>query len=142
LRDESRRHFVVVRQKGFNPLKHIDPLGTILLPGILLLMRSPFLFGYFDSGSVQSQRNGRVRQRWVSQRITFVSGLRSARKLTGTGLAPSKLRSAIFGCKISREADVMSCKISKPFHALARLLRRSENIRDAWSDFQGSGACV
>ena len=30
----------------FNPLKHIDPFGTILLPGILLLMHSPFLFGY------------------------------------------------------------------------------------------------
>ena len=31
---------------SFNPLKHIDPFGTILLPGILLLTRSPFLFGY------------------------------------------------------------------------------------------------
>ena len=31
---------------SFNPLKHIDPVGTILLPGMLLLMRSPFLFGY------------------------------------------------------------------------------------------------
>ena len=31
---------------SFNPLKHIDPVGTILLPGILLLMRAPFLFGY------------------------------------------------------------------------------------------------
>ena len=31
---------------SFNPLKHIDPLGTILLPGILLLSHSPFLFGY------------------------------------------------------------------------------------------------
>jgi len=30
----------------FNPFKHIDPFGTILLPGLLLLMRSPFLFGY------------------------------------------------------------------------------------------------
>src|SRR6202035_1921938 len=30
----------------FNPLKHIDPVGTILLPGLLLLMNSPFLFGY------------------------------------------------------------------------------------------------
>jgi Zn-dependent protease len=29
-----------------NPLKHIDPFGTILLPAILLLLRSPFLFGY------------------------------------------------------------------------------------------------
>jgi len=31
---------------SFNPLKHIDPFGTILLPGILLLSHSPFLFGY------------------------------------------------------------------------------------------------
>ena len=31
---------------SFNPFKHIDPVGTILLPGILLLMRAPFLFGY------------------------------------------------------------------------------------------------
>jgi Zn-dependent protease len=30
----------------FNPLKHIDPIGTILLPGILLLSGAPILFGY------------------------------------------------------------------------------------------------
>jgi Zn-dependent protease len=29
-----------------HPLKHIDPTGTILLPGLLLLLGSPFLFGY------------------------------------------------------------------------------------------------
>jgi Zn-dependent protease len=31
---------------SFNPLKHIDPFGTIVLPAILLLSHSPFLFGY------------------------------------------------------------------------------------------------
>ncbi len=31
---------------SFNPFKHIDPFGTVLLPAMLLLMRSPFLFGY------------------------------------------------------------------------------------------------
>jgi len=30
----------------FNPLNHVDPVGTILLPALLLLLRSPFLFGY------------------------------------------------------------------------------------------------
>jgi Zn-dependent protease len=30
----------------FNPLKHIDPFGTILLPGLLLFLHAPFLFGY------------------------------------------------------------------------------------------------
>jgi len=37
------------RQLGrvtFNPLSHIDPFGTVILPGILLLSHSPFLFGY------------------------------------------------------------------------------------------------
>jgi Zn-dependent protease len=29
-----------------NPLKHIDPVGTLLLPGLLLLIRAPFLFGF------------------------------------------------------------------------------------------------
>src|SRR5262245_16035447 len=31
---------------SLNPLRHIDPFGTVLLPGLLLLARSPFLFGY------------------------------------------------------------------------------------------------
>jgi Zn-dependent protease len=31
---------------SFNPLKHIDPFGTVILPAILLLSHSPFLFGY------------------------------------------------------------------------------------------------
>ena len=31
---------------SFNPLKHIDPFGTVILPAVLLLSHSPFLFGY------------------------------------------------------------------------------------------------
>jgi Zn-dependent protease len=30
----------------FNPLKHIDPFGTLMLPAMLLFAHSPFLFGY------------------------------------------------------------------------------------------------
>jgi Zn-dependent protease len=29
-----------------NPLKHVDPFGTIIMPALLILIRSPFLFGY------------------------------------------------------------------------------------------------
>jgi len=29
-----------------NPIKHIDPLGTIILPGLMILSGTPFLFGY------------------------------------------------------------------------------------------------
>jgi Zn-dependent protease len=31
---------------SFNPLKHIDPFGTILLPALLLITHAPFVFGY------------------------------------------------------------------------------------------------
>ena len=31
---------------SFNPFKHIDLWGTVLIPGILLLTRAPFLFGW------------------------------------------------------------------------------------------------
>ncbi len=36
-----------------NPLKHIDPLGTIILPLVLLLSHAPFLFGYARPVPVQ-----------------------------------------------------------------------------------------
>jgi len=29
-----------------NPLRHIDPFGTVILPAMLLLAHSPFMFGY------------------------------------------------------------------------------------------------
>lgn len=31
---------------SFNPLRHVDPFGTLLLPGLLLLASAPFLFGW------------------------------------------------------------------------------------------------
>src|SRR5699024_6436550 len=30
----------------FNPVRHVDPVGTLLVPGALLLAHSPVLFGY------------------------------------------------------------------------------------------------
>jgi Zn-dependent protease len=53
---------------SFNPLKHIDPFGTILLPGLLLLLRSPFLFGYAKPVPVNFKvlRNPRRDMVWVA----------------------------------------------------------------------------
>jgi Zn-dependent protease len=31
---------------SFNPIRHIDPFGTLMLPALLLFTHSPFLFGY------------------------------------------------------------------------------------------------
>src|SRR5215510_9740140 len=47
---------------SLNPLRHIDPFGTVLLPGLLLLARSPFLFGYAKPVPVdfRALRNPRI----------------------------------------------------------------------------------
>lgn len=53
---------------SLNPIKHIDPVGTILLPGFLLLLGSPFLFGYAKPVPVnfRALRNPRSGMVWVS----------------------------------------------------------------------------
>ncbi|MDE2472871.1 MAG: site-2 protease family protein, partial [Bradyrhizobium sp.] len=52
----------------FNPLKHIDPFGTVLLPAILLLSHSPFLFGYAKPVPVnfRALRHPRIDMVWVA----------------------------------------------------------------------------
>ena len=40
--DTARR----LGRMSLNPLRHIDPFGTVLMPGLLLLAKAPFLFGY------------------------------------------------------------------------------------------------
>ena len=53
---------------SFNPARHIDPFGTLVLPGILLVMQSPFLFGYAKPVPVDFARLRRPRRDmiWVA----------------------------------------------------------------------------
>ena len=53
---------------SFNPLKHIDPFGTIVLPGLLLASGAPFLFGYAKPVPVNFRglRNPRRDMVWVA----------------------------------------------------------------------------
>jgi Zn-dependent protease len=53
---------------SFNPLKHIDPFGTLVLPAILLLSHSPFLFGYAKPVPVNFRGlyNPRLDMVWVA----------------------------------------------------------------------------
>ena len=53
---------------SLNPLKHVDPFGTILLPGLLLLTHAPFLFGYAKPVPVKfsALRNPRRDMVWVA----------------------------------------------------------------------------
>jgi Zn-dependent protease len=51
---------------SFNPLKHIDPFGTLILPAMLLLSHSPFLFGYAKPVNFRALRHPRLDMVWVA----------------------------------------------------------------------------
>src|ERR1700761_9731936 len=52
----------------FNPLRHIDPFGTLILPAFLLLSHAPFLFGYAKPVPVnfRNLRQPRIDMVWVA----------------------------------------------------------------------------
>ncbi|BAL77519.1 site-2 protease family protein [Bradyrhizobium cosmicum] len=53
---------------SFNPLRHIDPFGTVILPAMLLFAHSPFLFGYAKPVPVnyRNLNNPRLDMVWVA----------------------------------------------------------------------------
>ena len=54
---------------SLNPLRHVDPFGTVILPGILILSGSPFLFGYAKPVPVNFNNLRNPRQDMVSVAI-------------------------------------------------------------------------
>ncbi len=50
---------------SFNPLRHVDTMGTIVLPALLIVMRAPFLFGWAKPVPVNFARLRRPRRDMV-----------------------------------------------------------------------------
>jgi Zn-dependent protease len=78
---------------SLNPLRHVDPFGTILLPAMLLLLSSPFLFGYAKPVPVDFSRLNAPRRDmvWVAAAgpaTNIVLALISAVLLHAALLAP------------------------------------------------------
>ncbi len=53
---------------SLNPVRHIDPIGTILIPLALALLHSPFIFGYAKPVPVDFSRlrNPKKQMAWVA----------------------------------------------------------------------------
>ena len=51
-----------------NPIKHIDPIGTILIPGLLLVVGAPFMFGWAKPVPITPQnfKKPRTGMAWVA----------------------------------------------------------------------------
>jgi Zn-dependent protease len=78
---------------SFNPLRHIDPFGTLIMPAILLLSHSPFLFGYAKPVPVnfRALRNPRIDMVWVAlagPATNILLALVAALAFHGVGLLP------------------------------------------------------
>jgi Zn-dependent protease len=78
---------------SFNPLKHIDPFGTVILPGILLLTHAPFLFGYAKPVPVNFRNlsHPRIDMVWVAlagPATNILLALLAALAFHGLGLVP------------------------------------------------------
>ena len=76
-----------------NPLKHIDRFGTIILPALLILLRSPFLFGYAKPVPVNFARlnNPRRDMVWVAlagPMTNILLAVASSLLFYGVGLVP------------------------------------------------------
>jgi Zn-dependent protease len=79
---------------SFNPLKHIDPVGTVLLPAMLLLLRSPFLFGYakpvpVNFRALRDPRFGTVLVAAAGPGMNFLLAMLAALALHLVGFVPA-----------------------------------------------------
>ena len=78
---------------SFNPLKHIDPFGTLIFPAILLLSHSPFLFGYakpvpVNFRALRNPRIGMVLVALAGPATNIALALVAAVGFHGVGLLP------------------------------------------------------
>jgi len=69
----AARHFgdntaFMLGRMSLNPIKHIDPVGTLLIPIVLFFIGSPFLFGYAKPVPVEFRnlRNPKRDMAWVA----------------------------------------------------------------------------
>jgi Zn-dependent protease len=88
-----------------NPLAHIDPVGSLLLPGLLILAQSPFLFGYAKPVPVNYNylRNPKRDMVWVAASgalanflLAFVFSLLFLLLLLGLPLLPIEAVQMLF----------------------------------------------
>ena len=75
-----------------NPFKHIDPIGTVLVPGVLFLLKAPFLFGWakpvpVNFGNLRHPKRNMVWVAGAGPLANFVMALGWALLLRATGPA-------------------------------------------------------
>jgi Zn-dependent protease len=83
----------VMGRISLNPFRHIDPFGTIILPGLLLLARAPFLFGFakpvpVNFGRLRNPRRDMIFVAAAGPAMNLLLALLAAFLYHGVGLLP------------------------------------------------------
>ena len=103
---------------SLNPINHVDPVGTVILPGLLLLSGAPFLFGWAKPVPVDPSRFKHYRADWVK---VAAAGPAAERKGCAAARAGAAIISSIGGDKpVSRPGSLMQRKHpgdAAPLHA-------------------------
>lgn len=78
---------------SFNPIRHIDPFGTLMMPAILLMSHAPFLFGYakpvpVNFRALRNPRIGMVLVALAGPATNIALALVAAAAFHGLGLVP------------------------------------------------------
>jgi Zn-dependent protease len=86
---------------SLNPFRHIDLLGTVILPGALILAQAPFIFGYAKPVPVNflAMRNPRADMAWVAlagPAANIALAMLAALSFHLVGLAPQPAAQWIF----------------------------------------------
>lgn len=86
---------------SMNPIRHVDPFGTILLPALLLLSKAGFLFGYakpvpVDFGRLNNPRRDMVFVAAAGPAINLVMALVAAFLYHGLGLFSPRVGAWLF----------------------------------------------
>ncbi len=105
----------------FNPFKHVDMFGTIILPAMLILLRSPFLFGYAKPVPVNFRRLDQPRRDmvWVALAgpgTNVLLAIVSSLLFYGVGFMPPSRQRVWLGRK-SGAFDPDQCGLMRVQHA-------------------------
>ena len=78
---------------SFNPIRHIDPFGTLIVPALLFMSHSPFLFGYakpvpVNFRALRNPRIGMVLVALAGPATNIALALAAAVALHGLSLLP------------------------------------------------------
>ena len=59
---------------SLNPIRHVDPMGTVVLPALLLLLGAPFLFGWAKPVPVDPRRVTAMRSQRKAMAVIAAAG--------------------------------------------------------------------